>query len=351
MSNHLNNIELFDLYLNNGLAGEELAKFEEKLLNDEAFNKAFIEHKTLVLGISDFGKLELKNYIKDQVKLGGNGKHLKVMRAVYAVAASVILVVGLVFVFKQMNNSATTKSIEIAAAPEVVTAPEDTIERPRTTFMEMDPAKKEEISQMDRTVESSNMDDAPPIAMNDDAVFKDLNTGNEAEASPAAVESGGYKIVSEKMLRDTFLLALYVNNSDVNADGFDNEKAEKSTSKKRLPSVYNNNNYNSGTESKVKFDSVSNKKAKAKAIETKPDKYSIEYWQSPINFKGYKLVGFTLQLYGLGANQSQLKLFKVDYQLYLRMNGVVYALKSCVDGCAFTQVQDDAIRELILQQD
>lgn len=344
MSEHRNNIDLFDLYLNKGLEENERSKFEDKLLNDDAFNKAFIDYKTLVLGINDFGKIELKNYLKKQVKGSGNGTQMKVMRTVYAIAASVVLIVGLVFVFQQYSSN-TAKSTEIAAEPEPIMVPTDTAVKQEQKFLEMEAVKKEETKEIDMaTVEADqgvqNMESA------DDADLKDVKAPEVASATAPQGESENYKIVSEKKLSDTILLALYVNNSPSKWLNADNEKTDKKLSKKNLPGTYNNNNYN--TKPAVKSDS--NVFRKAKVVEVKTDKYTIEYWQSPINFKGYKLVGYTLQLYGL-SNQTNLKLYKVDYQLYLRMNGLVYEIRSCVDGCAFSQTQDDGIRELILEQD
>lgn len=346
MSEHHNHIELFDLYLNKGLEGNERAKFEEKLLNDDAFNKAFIDYKTLVLGINDFGKIELKNYLKEQVKGSGKGPQMKVMRTIYAIAASVILIVGLVFVFQQYSSN-TAKSTEIAAEPETVMVPMDTMVKQDYKFLEMEGAKKEEINESDRTIVQA--DNVPPIAESiDDVDFKALDDQYPTTSGAPQAESESYKIISERKLNDTILLALYLDEPSEKLLNKDAEKAEKVAVSKKLPGAYNNsNNYNKKAEVKIDSNTV----RKAKAIAVKTDKYTLEYWQSPINFKGYKLVGYTLQLYGLGSNQTNLKLYKVDYQLYLRMNGLVYEIRSCVDGCAFSQTLDETIRELILEQD
>lgn len=344
MSEHQHHIDLFDLYLNNTLEANERAQFEERLINDEAFNKAFIEHKTLVLGIQDFGKIELKNYLKEQVKGAGKSNSFRVMRTVYAIAASVILVVGLVFVFQQYSNTAAnSKEIAIETPPNAVLL--DSVQKQEQTFLEMEAAKKEELNEADMANVEPEV--APPVFESvDDGAVK--NFDDAAPPSVASAESEGetYKIVSEKKLSDTIVLALYVDNVSDRMMNKDAEKLEKTAATKKLPGTYNNNSYNNKVE--VKSDSLVVRKAKARAV--KSDKYTIEYWQSPINFKGYKLVGYTLQLYGLGDQAASIKLYKVDYQLYLRMNGVVYELRSCADGCAFSQTQDDSIRELILEQ-
>ena len=346
MSEHHNNIDLFDLYLNNALEGNERAQFEEKLINNTEFNKAFTDYKTLVLGIQDFGKIELKNYLKDQVKGSGNGTQLKVMRSVYAIAASVILIIGLVFVFQQYSSN-SAKSNEIAIEQKSDVLQMDTAVEQDQKFLEMEAVKKEEANEtVMANVEAEEV--APVFESVDDANFKELDNQAPPSVGVSSTETESYKIVSERKLSDTVLLALYVNDVAKKFLNKDGDKLEKASASKKLPGVYNNNNYNN-KKTDEKSDSLAVKKAKSLVV--KSDKYTIEYWQSPINFKGYKLVGYTLQLYGLGANQANVKLYKVDYQLYLRMNGNVYELRSCADGCAFSQTQDDDIRELLLEQD
>ena len=345
MSEHHNNIDLFDLYLTNALEGNELAQFEEKLINNAEFNKAFTDYKTLVLGIQDFGKIELKNYLKEQVKGSGNGTQLKVMRSVYAIAASVVLIIGLVFVFQQYSSN-STKSKEIAIEQKSDVLQMDTSVKQDQKFLETEAVKKEETNEtVMANVEAEKV--APVFDSVDDANFKELDNQAPPSAGVSSAETESYKIVSERKLSDTVLLALYINNTATKFLNKDGDKLEKSTASKKIPGVYNNNNYNK----KAEDYSDSMVVRKSKALVVKSDQYTIEFWQSPINFKGYKLVGYTLQLYGLANSQANLKLYKLDYQLYLRMNGLVYEIKKCTDGCAFSQTQDDDIRELLLEQD
>ena len=345
MSEHHNNIDLFDLYLKNALEGNERAQFEEKLINNAEFNKAFTDYKTLVLGIQDFGKIELKNYIKTQAINGRKGSSFNISRTFYAMAASVVLVIGLVFVFQNYSSN-SAKSNEIAIEQKFDVLQMDTAVKQDQEFLEMEAVKKEETNEtVMANVEAEKV--APVFESVDDANFKERDNQAPPSAGVSSAETESYQIISERKLSDTILLALYVDNASEKFMNKDAVKLEKTAASKKLPGTYNNNNYNNKAE--VKSDSLVLRKAKARAV--KSDKYTIEYWQSPINFKGYKLVGYTLQLYGLGSNQASVKLYKVDYQLYLRMNGSVYELRSCADGCAFSQTQDDSIRELLLEQD
>jgi hypothetical protein len=347
LSEHHNNIDLFDLYLNNALEGNERAQFEEKLINNAEFNKAFTDYKTLVLGIQDFGKIELKNYIKAQAINSNKGSNFKISRTFYAMAASVVLVIGLVFVFQQYSsNSAKSNEIAIEQKADEVSQMDTAIKQDQK-FLEMEAVKKEAANEtVMANVEEEK--DAPIFESVDDADFKERDNQAPPSAGVSSAETESYKIVSERKLSDTVLLALYVDNASEKLMNKDANKLEKAAATKKLPGTYNNNN-NYNNKADVKSDSLVVRKAKARAV--KSDQYTIEYWQSPINFKGYKLVGYTLQLYGLGSSQASVKLYKVDYQLYLRMNGLVYELKSCTDGCAFSQTQADDIRELLLEQD
>ena len=73
--------------------------------------------------------------------------------------------------------------------------------------------------------------------------------------------------------------------------------------------------------------------------------YHIEYWESPIHYKGYKLANNTVVLYGLQPD-IQNKLVLLDDHLYFRHETEVYYLSPTFESIPFSIVTD----ELILHQ-
>ena len=139
----------------------------------------------------------------------------------------------------------------------------------------------------------------------------------------------------------------------LDADGSSNSYGTVKTTAKsksaQFPAAASNSNQAKALEDTKKFaDTSSGKKAKlSKPVATKT-KYTVEYWTSPVNFKGYRLTNTTLQLYGL--NSYTCRLFTVNGNLYLRNQGKVYVLSPCVDACAYKLEVDPDIIQFILNQ-
>ncbi len=101
--------KLIERYFENGLAGKELAAFQQRLLDDAAFARAFQLEKDLVEGIEAFGNEQLRGQLetihleemnkdaenKNGTLTGSGGKVVKMDRRRWWWAAAIILV-GLV---------------------------------------------------------------------------------------------------------------------------------------------------------------------------------------------------------------------------------------------------------------
>lgn len=68
----------------------------------------------------------------------------------------------------------------------------------------------------------------------------------------------------------------------------------------------------------------------------------IEFWRSPLNYKGYKLSKYNVILYGLTDTQN-LKLFTLDDLFYMKHASVVYKLDYNTDFKPFERVLDEGI--------
>ncbi len=108
-------IALFDRYLLHTLSEAELEVFNEKLLNDDAFNEAFNTYRTITMGIQDFGRAELKNYIRSNAEIPAGGRNFTINRMTFAIAAALTIFAGLFIVFNYYtgkDNSPTIATIE-----------------------------------------------------------------------------------------------------------------------------------------------------------------------------------------------------------------------------------------------
>jgi hypothetical protein len=69
---------------------------------------------------------------------------------------------------------------------------------------------------------------------------------------------------------------------------------------------------------------------------------NIEFWQSPLNYKGYKNTRYKLVLYGIAPNEN-IKLYRLDDNLYLKNQNTVYRIESTSDFKSYDKVTDDAL--------
>jgi hypothetical protein len=73
-----------------------------------------------------------------------------------------------------------------------------------------------------------------------------------------------------------------------------------------------------------------------------PSNYRIEFWQSPLNFKGYKMSKGKLILYGINST-SPVKLVKWDDAFYLLANQTAYHIDYTDDFRPFERVADKSV--------
>lgn len=70
--------------------------------------------------------------------------------------------------------------------------------------------------------------------------------------------------------------------------------------------------------------------------------FNIEYWTSPLNYKGYKMSKYKIVLYGLTAADA-VKIYKLDETIYLKSNTGVFRLEPVSDFRSYDRVTDDVI--------
>ena len=113
MGEVLKNIELIENYVEGKLSAQDMQDFETKLLIDSDFKEEFNLYKNVAAGIKSSGEENLKAKLKAvDIDLDSNNiitispENKKSNRFYYSIAASVILVIGITFMwnFNTRNN-------------------------------------------------------------------------------------------------------------------------------------------------------------------------------------------------------------------------------------------------------
>ncbi len=69
---------------------------------------------------------------------------------------------------------------------------------------------------------------------------------------------------------------------------------------------------------------------------------NIEFWSSPLNYKGYKMSKYKLILYGVSSPDG-LRIFKLDDVVYLKSASFVYRLDASGDFKPYERISDESI--------
>lgn len=330
--------DLFNAYLKRTLSDAELMAFEKRLKDDKEFADDFNFHQLMVEGVKVHARAELKQFLS-QNSAPAKGKTIRFSNMQWAAAAVIVVIIGIYAVTQFYIQP--KKEIDLAIKSPEHKTPELNID---TNSIEVPPEQRmtDSIqateSKEETTIVSAEtiiMDDAGSPPAIDDVSDKDLGM---AESENFKIEDKKYEVVSEKKLKDTivYLYSLAYEEPSYSNNNYRNKKLGVS----KLPS---NSNTKPATADKVDTEGTKKKSQKASAI-----KITIEFWQSPVNFKGYKYWGNTVQLYG--ADQATARLFIINNEFYLRDNGKVYLLLISPDATAFKPILDDQLTQFILFQ-
>lgn len=366
--------ELFDSYLSGNLSGTELSAFEKRLADEKAFAEAFNVHRILVEGIRDHGRRDMKAFLAENARVdipkGGFGAK----KILYAAAAVFTLFAGL---YAVMNFYSANKPENMAQVKEA--SQEQSLD---SVSLQVPPALAEALSKSETKgmeLQSERMEEeinAPPVAMEDMSPAAKADAGDVftgyGTVELSTTEDKEIKVATDRKLRDTMIsipvLFAMLDNEDkmvktvesASSNKISNRAYTSKSSKKEsiiLPQNnmsnqagginYDNNNSRQDTVTYKALDKDGKFKSKAD-IDPSRRSYNIEYWVSPINFRGYKFSGNTIQLYGIGSSIA--KIYHVNNKVYLKIDGIVYTIEPCTEGCPFKTETDNSITEFIINQ-
>ncbi|MCK6650067.1 MAG: hypothetical protein L6Q66_10465 [Bacteroidia bacterium] len=70
--------------------------------------------------------------------------------------------------------------------------------------------------------------------------------------------------------------------------------------------------------------------------------FNVEFWKSPLNYRGYKMSKYKIVLYGVDPDDV-IKLYRLDEMIYLKNNAIVYELSPTGDFTSYERITDEQI--------
>lgn len=338
MTYNESNTELFDQYLKRRLSEVDLLAFEKRLKEDAEFASAFAFHQLMVEGVKDHARAELKDFLKTSAGQASKGNVIKFRNMQWAAAAAVVLILGVYGIMQLYVQPKKDQNIAVMESESNPVPPADDTMSKAPLAMSKDSSievlQPKEVYDEMASVEENTLSDK-------DFLLETEDTKNLGEAEVAAaddVRQDIYPVITEKKIKDT---SFTVYNIPLLASNYDNNNYK---SKKALASKLPQNANNAPATATDKEELAKSKKKSAPS----GIKLQVEFWQSPVNFKGYKYWGNTIQLYG--ADQKTARLFAINNDIYLRDKGVVYLLQINTDATPYKVESDEEIVQLILSQ-
>jgi hypothetical protein len=350
--------DLFDRYLRGELPPGELAAFDRMLADDQDFARSFEIHKILISGIQDHGRQELKDYLKMHTAAETGGNSLWTNGRIWYAAAAVILAFFGVYAVMQFYGKDHPAS-EIAITEQNAPAFSDTV---NMALQEAEPAQKEmspPVPEGDMAMKEQVFADAAPVppALQAPVEQEDASRRYEDDDIQVMAEKSEYKVISEKKLMDTLLtipvLFAFLEPDDKNKKEVFGYNNTRRSAKAKLPSNANNNNNTDFQLNKPATDTLavtlSGASKKQDSDKSMTRTLKIEYWQSPLNFKGYRYSGDLIQVYGLPSNA--VRFYILNNNVYVKSVNTIYAIALCADACPYRIETDQEIINFINRQE
>lgn len=281
--------DLFDRYLRGELEQKELDSFLAQLESDEALKEEFDTYHYLVEGIREHEKQELKAFMAQRNK--GEQKYIGSpwSKSFTYAAAAILLAFGLLYVVldNQVKDQdvAVNDRIVVPKTPEPTQAPEGEKVQEAETPESVEPHVHTK-TPVDTGSDMKDEGDEPQTPKKKDPLYYP-EPGDPNRMAGSSKDD--FPVKEDSRILDT-LITLSIRM----------EKYEKQT-----------------------IDSSGAAPGEERSITLKSEKILVQFWKSPINYKGYRFDGRKLVLFGLDSfSQVELKYRIVDptlevYDIYL----------------------------------
>jgi hypothetical protein len=290
---------LIDRYIDNSLSGVELKEFMDKLEQDENFRKQVSFHNLLIESIQISEDARLEKSIVDQI---GYKKPL--------IPSGLKLILTFLFI----------TAIGITLWQYVGTGTLQTRKRIFSwDLFKNNNVEKEKEKSSDVTTNSVKVKEVVGTPPSEEKNLSEF----PAETSQLNTDSTGSEVLSEEenvvVKQDQLLVTHTLKVTDIDID--DSKKpADNSLSQ----STANKLNPSGGL--------VENPK-------TDEDNYEVEFWLSPVNYKGYKLASNKLVLFGI-EEPDAVKLYFVEDRLMMKYGQNYFRLNPSDEFIAFSSIKN-----------
>ncbi|MBI1221326.1 MAG: hypothetical protein GC180_01880 [Bacteroidetes bacterium] len=305
--------DLFDRYFRGELSQEELDDFLERLKSDEEFKKELEMYQLLVEGIREHERQELKAFLVDKARVRFMGNPWS-KAWTYASAA---IIAGFGILYLVMDNSIQQEPTAESSKPAQIQTPVDTTQPGNT---------KEEVTNNQSLTKKMPIPD-PEVEIK--------------EETPAE------EVADVLNIEDT--TELQSGETDAELPGYEKPHRMASMEKKQdFPVKEDTHLFDTTFTLQIKFqpDSVQNiQKPKGPVSE----RIEVQFWKSPINYKGYRFDGRKLQVFGLDTfSQVSLRYHVLDaslgvYQVYLKYGENYFKLNDNYRYNAYMREEDTSI--------
>jgi|GEM_PF-2518913 len=313
-----NKYDLFDRYIRGELAETELDEFLERLESDSEFKEDFSSYQLVVEGIREHERQELKAYMQQKARVRFMGNPWS--RSWTYASAAVILAFSILYLVVDNNSSLN----EYVAAKDTL----DTLNNSDTS------------AQIDGKEEQLAMED--PAAPREQAAVDSMEATEVAELIAETTEVFEDQEAPEEMDYPDPL----ANDSKVRMDQEDElpVKADTRVHDTVLSLALS-------FEKAGKPDTAQSAVLKKKELAVRNEKIVVQFWKSPINYKGYRFDGRKLEAFGLDTfSQVSLKYRVVNaelkvYEIYLKYGDAYFKLEEDNRYHSYIRVKDPAIIE------
>jgi len=321
---------LINDYLNGDLQGTTLDIFKSRLKSEKDLRKAVSEQKAIIAALYSVREQELRDILKSdtkKTKVIAIGPYLKT--AGLAAAAIAILVVAFFNIRPYVTNSADTNTAQESKAK-----PQQTLEKP-------EPITEDSILIADNPAIETNTIDTQTLALLEPIplVEKMLEEEEDAIEDSETLEEND---ISEMELENAVVPKKSAANAPSTSADLDVEvKSDQLLTSQRfvvttISPIFKKENkdvlQNDAAESSTRDVKINKSKEDADAPEEedkvvyKNRSISVEYWNSVVNYTGYKYTGQKVQLYGIDQ-KAALKFKELDNRLYVQLKGTQYFLE------------------------
>lgn len=298
-----------DRYLREEMAEAEKKAFEQELETNSTLREEFSFQSALAEGINEQRREELKQYLREHTKIKFMG-NIWGRRWAIASAAIIAFFAVLYFVLQNFDIAPRIQPVADDQLPKKQQPSEKPADEAGT---EVKSDLQDETTPIDKALPKEEK--LPDLALNkDDFETKKKSPEIPLEALEKQEVAGSrqpdkqedYKTKSEIKIGEGYLLISYLTPADANLK----EVQKRESTEQMMDEIY------------------------------------VEYWVSPVGFKGYRLDNAKLMLYSLNQN-SGVRLFKIGKEFYLREGFNTYHLYSDGRFREFERVVNPEILQLI----